>query len=92
MPMNLGRYQRFRVRLSSVVNGAMSDQSAAMTVNLSKQGCLLEIARRLDTEMPVSLRIILPAKELPIHIEQATVLWSLVGSIGLGFMKVDPSE
>lgn len=90
--MNLRRYQRFPVRLSSVVTDPKFDESVAMTVNLSKQGCLLEIARQLETGMPVSLRIDLPGESSPIHIAQATVRWSLVGTVGLGFTKVEPSE
>lgn len=90
--MNLRRFQRFPVRLSSVLTDPKFDESVAMTVNLSKQGCLLEIDRQLDTGMPVSVRIDLPGESSPIYIAQATVRWSLVGNVGLGFTKVDPSE
>ena len=90
--MNLRRYQRFPVRLSSVVTGPMADESVGMTVNLSKQGCLLEMARQVDTGMAVSLRITVPGEAAPIHIAQGTVRWNLVGKIGVGFIKVDPSE
>jgi hypothetical protein len=90
--MNLRRHHRYPIRLSSVVTGPTSDESMGMTVNLSKQGSLIEIPRKVDTGMAVSLRITLPGDAVPIHIAKATVRWNLVGMIGLGFIKVDPSE
>ena len=90
--MNLRRHHRYPIRLSSVVTGPMSDESVGMNVNLSKQGSLIEISRRVDTGMAVSLRITVPGDPLPIHIAQATVRWNLVGMMGVGFIKVDPSE
>jgi len=58
--MNLRRHHRYPIRLSSVVTGPMSDESVGMTVNLLKQGSLIEIPKKVHTEMAVSLRITLP--------------------------------
>jgi hypothetical protein len=91
-PVNLRRYPRFPVRLSSVVTGPTSDESAGMTVNLSKQGCLIEADSQLETGMLVTLRINVPGEASPIRIERATVRWNLVGKMGLGFLAVDSSE
>jgi hypothetical protein len=90
--MNLRRHERFPVRLSSIVTGPTSDESMGMTVNLSKQGCLIETASQLETGILVTLRIHVPGDALPIHIARATVRWNLVGKIGIGFLAVDPSE
>ncbi len=90
--MDLRRHQRFPIRLSGTVTGSSFNEAAGMTVNLSRQGCLLEIASPVNTGDVVSLHISLPAGESPIHIDQATVRWNLVGKIGLGFTAVAPSQ
>jgi PilZ domain len=90
--MNLRRHQRFPIRLSGVVTGPMSDESVGMTVNLSRQGCLIETICHVNTGDVVNLRIDVPGDASPILITQATVRWNLVGMIGVGFIKVDPSE
>ena len=90
--MNLRHHQRFPVRLQSMVIGPPSVASVGMTVNLSKLGCLIESASKVEPGMAVTLRINVPGDASPIHIAQATVRWNLVGKIGLGFIAVAPSE
>lgn len=90
--MNLRRHQRFPVHMQSVVTGPTSSDSAGLTVNLSKQGCLIETASQVDPGTAVTLRINVPNDAAPIHIARAVIQWNLVGNVGLSFITVAPSE
>jgi len=90
--MELRRDKRFPLSHSTVVMSSTFGESEGFTINLSRQGCLVESSSRVNIGDVVDLRISVPGEASPIHVARGMVRWNLVGKIGVGFLTVEPSE
>lgn len=90
--MDLRRYQRFPVKLQSVLSGSSRNEWAGTIVDLSKGGCRIETTAQVYAGMQVSLRLEIAGEASPILIARAGVRWNRPNLVGVGFISVEPSH
>ncbi|MBH0198680.1 MAG: PilZ domain-containing protein [Nitrospira sp.] len=83
--MDLRRYQRFPVRLQSVLSGSSRNEWAGTIVDLSKGGCRIETNAQVYAGMQISLRIEIAGGEVPILVARAGIRWNRPNLVGGGF-------
>ena len=88
--MVLRLHKRFPVHFHSAFTGPKLAESVGTILNLSKQGCLIEIASQVYTGMHITLHMDVPGAVSAIHIERAAMRWNRGGEIGVGFITVAP--
>ncbi len=87
--MELRRYQRFAVRLQSVLSGSSRNEWAGTIVDLSKGGCRIETNAQVYAGMQVSLRFDVADEASPILVARAGVRWNRPNLVGVGFISVE---
>ncbi|HEX5646912.1 MAG TPA: PilZ domain-containing protein [Nitrospira sp.] len=87
--MDLRRYQRFPVRLQSVLSGLSRNEWPGTVVDLSKGGCRIETNAQVYAGMQVSLRLEVAGEASPILVARAGVRWNRPNLVGVGFMSVE---
>lgn len=87
--MDLRKFQRFPVRLQSVLSGSTRNEWTGTLVDLSKGGCRIETNAQVYTGMLISLRLEVTGEESPILIARAGVRWNRPNLVGLGFIVVE---
>ena len=87
--MDLRRYQRFPVKLQSVLSGSSRNEWTGTIVDLSKGGCRIETNAQVYAGMQVSLRLEIAGEASPIFIAMAGVRWNRPILVGVGFISVE---
>ena len=90
--MDLRRYQRFPVRLQSVLSGSSRNEWAGTIVDLSKGGCRIETNAQVFAGMQVSLRFDVVGEASPILVARAGVRWNRPNLVGVGFISVESPQ